>query len=127
MQITHTTTPDPAQNTKLRNEPDTPQSRPWRPRFRSSWCHDEQAAAEADPSRRVYLDELDEETQAKKPAPEPPTFTPTERQQWTRFVTKMLDTLLPYREAYDKVRLNNSHALNQLAAISDEQGRIVHS
>jgi len=101
MQITNTTTPEAMQNTKLQNEPNTPQSRPWRPRFRSSWCHDEHAAAEAHPARRLYLDE---ETQPKTPEKEPATFTPTERQQWTRFITRMLDTLLPYREAYDKVR-----------------------
>jgi len=72
----------------------------WKPRFKSSWCHDEQAAAELNPARRVYLDE------ENKPQPnaEPPTFTPTERQRWSRFITRMLDGLLPHREAYTLVR-----------------------
>jgi len=41
--------------------------------------------------------------QPETPEKEPADFTPTERQQWTRFVTRMLDTLLPYREAYERV------------------------
>jgi len=57
MQLTNTT-PEAAQNTKLRNEPDTPQTRRWRPRFRNSRSHHEHAAAEADPTRRVYLDKI---------------------------------------------------------------------